>query len=89
MKRKLIAFEDTELNDWLMDLIADGSGSFLSTLAEAVVTADAEDYSIIRPRLIELKRKHSGRHPKRVLEPDCYWLEGSRADTRNVGNQRQ
>lgn len=89
MKRKLIAFEDTELNNWLLDLIADGSESFLSALAEVVVTADAEDYSIIRPGLIELKRKHSDRHPKRLLEPACYWLEGSRAEARNVGNQRQ
>ena len=63
MKDKLIAFDDTEVSDWLMDLIEDGSKNFLSAFAEAVVTADAEDYSVIRLGLIELKRKYcSGEH---------------------------
>jgi len=73
MKDKLIAFDDTELSDWLIDLIADGSEDFLCAFAEAVVTADAEDYSVIRPGLIELKRKYcNGDHkqvPDRGLSP--------------------
>lgn len=89
MRRNLIAFEDSELSDWLMDLIADGSGSFLSALAEVVVAADAEDYSIIRPGLIELRRKHAVQRPKRLVEAPCYWLEGLRTGTRNAGNQGQ
>jgi hypothetical protein len=73
MKGKLIAFNDTELGDWLIDLIEDGAEDFLCALAEAVVTADAEDYRVIRPGLIELKRKHcNGDHtqvPDRRLSP--------------------
>ena len=54
MKHKPIAFDDSDLGDWLIDLIADGSENFLCALAEAVMNADAEDYAIIRPALIEL-----------------------------------
>jgi hypothetical protein len=61
MKGKRIAFDDDELADWLIDLIADGPENFLQALAEAVVTADAHDYGIIRPALIELRRRHGGR----------------------------
>jgi hypothetical protein len=52
------AFDDRELRDWLIELIADGPENFLCALAEAVVTADANDYRVIRPALIELKRKY-------------------------------
>ena len=76
MKDKLIAFDDTELSDWLIDLIADGSENFLSAFAEAVVTADAEDYSIIRPGLIELKHRHCNRDHRRV--PDRRFSPGRR-----------
>ena len=55
---RLIAFEDTELNEWLIEAIADGSGQFLPALAEAAVVACAEDYSLVRPVLIDLKRKY-------------------------------
>jgi hypothetical protein len=58
MNDRLIAFEDRELGNWLIDLIADGSDSFLCALAEAVVTAGAADYDVIRPALIKLKRRY-------------------------------
>ena len=61
MRDKLIAFDDSELIDWLVDLIESGSDSFLNLLAEAALTADAEDYCVIRPGLTELKRKHCAR----------------------------
>jgi hypothetical protein len=61
MKGKRIAFDDSELADWLIDLIADGPQNFLQALAEAVVTADADDYGVIRPALVELRRRHGGR----------------------------
>jgi hypothetical protein len=60
MKDRPIAFDDGELGDWLIDLIEDESVHFLSALAEAVLTASAEDYVIIRPALIELKLKYCG-----------------------------
>ena len=73
MKGKLIAFDDIEMGDWLVDLIANGSENFLSAFAEVVVTADAEDYSIIRPGLIALKHKYcDGEHrqvPDRQFSP--------------------
>jgi hypothetical protein len=58
MKDYPAAFDDRELRDWLIEVIADGPENFLGALAEAVVRADAEDYGIIRPGLIELKRKY-------------------------------
>jgi len=33
----VIAFDDTELNEWLMQAIEEGSGQFLPALAEAAV----------------------------------------------------
>jgi hypothetical protein len=69
MKEKLIAFDDNQLSDWLMDVIAHGSDNFLCSLAEAVVTANAEDYSVIRPGLIELKRKYCDGDRRRVPDP--------------------
>ena len=54
----MIAFEDSELNEWLMRTIEEGPGQFLSALAEAVVVACPEDYSLVRPVLISLKRKY-------------------------------
>lgn len=76
MKRKLIAFDDTELSEWLMELTVDQSETFLSALAEVVLTADAEDYSVIRPALIELKRMYSDGNQNEVLEPSL--LAGKR-----------
>jgi hypothetical protein len=58
MNDKLIAFDDSELGNWLIEMIADGSDNFLCALAEAVVTADATDYDLIRPALIKLKRRY-------------------------------
>jgi hypothetical protein len=60
MKDRPIAFDDIELGDWLIDLIEDGSVQFLGALAEAVLTASAEDYRVIRPALIELKLRYCG-----------------------------
>jgi len=58
MRITVAAFEDRMLNGWLLELIAEQSPSFLSFLAEAVVTASPEDYSLIRPGLLDLKRKY-------------------------------
>lgn len=54
----MIAFEDAELNDWLIQAIEGGPGQFLPALAEAVVTASPEDYSLVRPALMSLRRKY-------------------------------
>jgi FMN phosphatase YigB (HAD superfamily) len=54
----VIAFDDTELNEWLLQANEEDCGEFLSALAEAVVTACAEDYTLVRPALMRLKRKY-------------------------------
>ena len=60
MRREVyvIAFEDAELNDWLIQAIDEGPGQFLPALAEAVVTASPEDYSLVRPALMSLKQRY-------------------------------
>lgn len=49
-----------------MTLGGERSGHFLCALAEAVMKADAEDYSVIRPALMNLKRKY----PDANLDPE-------------------
>lgn len=66
MNDKVTALDDTEVGDWLIALIEEGSDSFLCALAEAALTADAEDYRVIRPALIELKRKYLGSTRKQI-----------------------
>jgi hypothetical protein len=46
MRRKFVALDDPELNSWLLELIADPSPSFLSAIAEAVLTANLENYAV-------------------------------------------
>jgi hypothetical protein len=58
MRRKFVAFDDLELKSWLFELIADPSPGFLGALAEAVLTANREEYAVVRPCLIRLKEKY-------------------------------
>jgi hypothetical protein len=48
MRRKFVALDDPELNSWLLELVADPPPSFLSAIAEAVLTANLEDYAVVR-----------------------------------------
>ena len=57
-KGSMIASEDNQMRDWLMRLGRMRSGHFLGALADAAMKADDEDYSIIRPALMDLKRKY-------------------------------
>jgi hypothetical protein len=66
MRRKFVALDDPELNSWLLELIADPSPSFLSAIAEAVLTANFEDYAVVRPCLIRLRKKYR-RETKKTL----------------------
>ena len=54
----VIALEDNELNEWLIQAIEEGSTGFISALAEAVVIACPEDYLLVRPVLMSLKGKY-------------------------------
>jgi hypothetical protein len=57
-------FDDDELCNWLMDCIEDGSENFLCAVAEAALVADAEDYLVIRPALLALRRKYDAKHAR-------------------------
>jgi hypothetical protein len=74
------AFDDRELSEWVMALGEECSGPFLCALAEAVMKADAEDYSIIRPALVNLKCKYpdanSDRERAAAVIPD--WRRAKR-----------
>lgn len=65
-KDKLILFDDAEMSEWLLKLTDNSSGQFLHALSEAVLKATDEEYAIMRPALMDLKRKHS--ELKRKLE---------------------
>jgi hypothetical protein len=70
-KDTLIAFDDKELSAWVMRLGEERSGRFLCALAEAVMKANAEEYSVIRPALLDLKRRrrHRGVRAEKVASP--------------------
>jgi hypothetical protein len=89
MEDKPTAFDDRELSDWLMDLIADGSQGFLSALAEVAVTADAEDYGVIRSALVEFRRKYCDRTWKRVAGRRVVTARGTRPETQSARGQTQ
>ena len=61
VREKLTAFDDDELSNWLMACIEDGSENFLCAVAEAAVAASAEDYFVLRPALLALRRKHTAK----------------------------
>ena len=73
-------FDDKELSEWVMTLGEECSGRFLGALAEAVMKADAEDYSITRPALLNLKCKYpdadSDRERAAAVIPD--WRRAKR-----------
>ena len=53
----MIAGEDLELWDWLRNA-RDFAGDFLKSLAEAGLRADADNYAILRPVLLQMKAKY-------------------------------
>ncbi len=57
----MIAQEDTELMDWVLCLANQSprrSGSFLATIGLAAVRADSDNYLLLRPALLAMKRKY-------------------------------
>lgn len=57
-KDKLILFDDAEVSEWLLRLTDSSAGQFLHALSAAVLKATDEEYAIIRPALMDLKRRH-------------------------------
>ncbi|HEU5400569.1 MAG TPA: hypothetical protein VFU86_04380 [Terriglobales bacterium] len=58
VREEIVALDDSELADWLMGCIAEGSDNFLCAVAEAAIAANAEDYIFMRPTLLALRRKY-------------------------------
>jgi hypothetical protein len=85
-KDKLIAFDDTELSDWVLTLGEERSGRFLCALAEAVMKADPEEYSVIRPALMNLKRRYAEAKPGR--EEFASAVTGKKILSRNLPRER-
>ncbi len=50
--------EDEELIDWLLNLEPMNAGSFLRAIGEAAMRADSQNYPVMRPLLLELKKKY-------------------------------
>ena len=65
MQGELTAFDDSELNDWLIECIADGSENFLCAVAEAAVAANAQDYFCLRSALLALRQKYDTKFNRR------------------------
>jgi len=83
MRRKFVALDDPELKSWLMELIADPSPSFLSALAEAVLTANLEDYAVLRPCLIRLREKYRREVKKTLIHRERPVQHGSPSNPRS------
>jgi len=58
----MTAHEDPELMNWIFCLANQTprrSGGFLKKLGDAVVHADRDNYLLLRPALLEMKKKYS------------------------------
>lgn len=53
----MTAHEDPELIDFLLNCTS-WAGAFLAKLAEAALRADTENYPVLRPALLSMKRKY-------------------------------
>lgn len=49
---------DPELDTWVDNLFIMGAGSFLCRVHDVAVMADAENYELVRPVLLQLKAKY-------------------------------
>jgi hypothetical protein len=66
VREPLTALDDSELSHWLMACVEDGSENFLCAVAEAALAANPEEYIIIRPALLTLRRKRNPKHPTKA-----------------------
>ena len=56
--------DNKEMSELLRTIGATRHGDFLCALSDVVIKADDEDYSIIRPALMNLKRKYAAANPQ-------------------------
>ena len=76
--------DNREISEWLTAIGSAGPGDFLCALSEVVLKADDEDYSIIRPALMNLKRKYMSGRTDPETRPDVHrsqWGSSRRAPT--------
>lgn len=53
-----IGHHDSELTDWLLNVVNSNAGDFLRDLAKAALRADHENYPLLRPALLEIKKRY-------------------------------
>lgn len=53
-----VVHTDLELVDWILNLDRMHAGSFLRAIGDAAMHADGSNYELMRPLLLELKRKY-------------------------------
>jgi hypothetical protein len=61
---------DPELDTWVDNLVRMGAGSFLQAVHSVAVTADSDNYAMLRPVLLQLREKYpqykeNSREPRR------------------------
>jgi hypothetical protein len=54
--------DDPELLEWLSKACQDGGG-FISSIARAALVADAQNYFLIRPVIVQLRHKYPKYEP--------------------------
>lgn len=53
----MLANDDSDLTNWIYCAMDQGGG-FVSSIARAAVSADVDNYRILRPALLALKKKY-------------------------------
>lgn len=61
--------DDRELLEWLASA-RDKAGDFVRNVAEAGLRADPENYQILRPVLIEMRRKYPAYEPSEAVKQE-------------------
>jgi hypothetical protein len=61
--------DDSELLEWLVNARENG-GDFVSSLARAALVADWENYPLLRPVLMELRRKYHAYEPTDAVKAE-------------------
>ena len=68
--------DDRELLEWLSKANQDGGG-FLSSIARAALVADFENYPLMRPMLLVLRKKYPRYEPSEAVKQEL--REGSKS----------
>ena len=61
--------DDSELLEWLVNALQMG-GTFFSSLARAALVADWENYPVLRPVLIEMRKKYGAYEPSDAVKEE-------------------